>query len=65
MNWLLWSVLGVVLTLVGLIGIVVLIGLALPQGHSATSAARIEAPPSEVWEALTDFAQMPEWRSEV
>jgi uncharacterized protein YndB with AHSA1/START domain len=50
---------------VGLALIVVVIGYLLPVKHVATVAARVPAPPAQVWEALTDVAAYPKWRGDV
>ncbi|MFG0285252.1 MAG: SRPBCC family protein [Phycisphaerales bacterium JB039] len=61
----LWAITGLILMLLGLAGLVILIGLALPRGHTATSRAVVSATPEAVWEALTDYESMPQWRPEL
>ena len=50
---------------VGLGLIVVVIGYLLPMKHVATVAARVPAPPDQVWQTLTDVAAYPTWRGDV
>jgi uncharacterized protein YndB with AHSA1/START domain len=61
MKWLL-VVLGVIVVL---IGTVAMIGMTLPEEHSASRAAIYDKPPDEVWRAITDFDSYPAWRPEV
>jgi uncharacterized protein YndB with AHSA1/START domain len=65
MHWILWVIVGLVCALIGAIGVVILVGVALPQGHSATSRITIDAPAQAVWDALTDYQTMPQWRPEL
>ena len=65
MHTALWAIAGLVLTLLGLIGLAILIGLALPRGHKATSRAVVQGSPELVWEALTNYEAMPQWRPEL
>ncbi len=51
--------------LAGLIALVVVVGLLLPRDHVATVQARIAAPPTSVWAAISDAANYPTWRSDV
>ena len=51
--------------LLGILLIVVVIGALLPRDHVAAMSARITAPPSAVWAALTDPSQYPKWRKDV
>jgi len=47
------------------VGTMALVGRRLPVAHSATVRAVIPAAPEAVWEALTDWRRMPEWRPEL
>ena len=59
-------VLGFLLTVAALtIGVVVGFGMAIPQDHTATRWARIDAPVDSVWSAITTPAAFPEWRADV
>ncbi len=60
-----WGVVGVSLVLIGLIGAVILVGLALPKGHTATSRVTVPAARQVVWEVLTDFQNHAAWRPDV
>ena len=44
---------------------VVIVGALLPRDHVASRTARIPAPPSDVWDAITDVAAFPRWRTDV
>jgi uncharacterized protein YndB with AHSA1/START domain len=61
MKWLL-IVGGVV---VGLIALVAIIGALLPRGHTASKSTVINKPPEVLWQAMTDSAAFPQWRSDV
>lgn len=37
------------------------IGLALPEGHTATVRAELDASPPRVWRVLSDYETWPEW----
>ena len=41
---------------------VVVIGVLLPKGHTATRSARFHQPPEAVWAAITDVDGFPNWR---
>ena len=45
-----------------LLGLAALIGAFLPKTHVAASRQRLDAPVSEVWEAVTNFTDYPNWR---
>jgi uncharacterized protein YndB with AHSA1/START domain len=60
-RWLVYG-LGAVVVLVAL---VVAIGYALPRGHRVSRTITINAPASDVFGAITNFARYPEWRSDV
>ena len=60
-----WGVVGVSLVVIGLIGAVILVGLALPKGHTATSRVTVPAARDAVWEVLTDFQNRAAWRPDV
>lgn len=61
MKWLLV----VVLVLAALAGLVALVGSRLPKEHSASVQARFAQPPEAVWQAISDLAQAPAWRSDL
>jgi uncharacterized protein YndB with AHSA1/START domain len=61
MKWVLLLI-GIILALVL---VVALIGALLPRDHVATMTARIGAPPSAVWAAITQPEQFPTWRTDV
>lgn len=52
-----------VAVLVLLIGVVFLVGLLLPKAHSATVHANYKAPPEAIYQAITDVASGPRWRT--
>jgi hypothetical protein len=58
MKWLLI----VVLSLLGLVALIVLIGWLLPKGHRATRTVTFRNPPQTVWDLITG---PPLWRPEV
>lgn len=57
-----WAVLiaGVV---IGPIVLMVAIGALLPKAHTAESSRKLNATPEQVWEAITNYAQVPAWRA--
>ena len=55
----------VLAVLVAVVAIVAIIGAMLPRDHVASVTATIPAPRDKVWQALTDVAAFPTWRSEV
>ncbi len=63
MGTVIWIVVGLVSVVVGLVGVVILVGLALPRAHVASGSAVVSASEAEVWEAITGFEKMSEWRS--
>jgi len=60
-----WAIGGVIALLVGLVGVVILVGLALPKAHTASSRILVKASPEETWKTLTDFQNHHTWRPEV
>jgi len=50
-------------TLVGLIAVLWLIGMTIAQAHTASRSLQLKQPPEAIWRALTDYAAMPSWRS--
>jgi uncharacterized protein YndB with AHSA1/START domain len=48
-----------------LILIVVIVGALLPEKHTATAEASFHQPPSAIWQAITDYAKFPDWRTSV
>ena len=61
MKWLL-VVIG---TLAAIVAIVVAIGAALPQNHTATRSATLSVPPDTVWALITGVDAYPSWRRDV
>lgn len=61
MKWLLWT-LGVLAAIAALITV---IGFLLPRDHTASTSAHIPAAPDSVWQAVTDVAAYPRWRTGV
>lgn len=60
-KWILVAI-GVVL---GIVALVLVVGVLLPEGHVATARATYARSPDEIWSALTDVENAPEWRSGV
>jgi uncharacterized protein YndB with AHSA1/START domain len=54
-----------ILVLVLLIGVVWVIGLALPKDHVASRTVTVQRPIGEVWAAVTDVESFPAWRPAV
>ena len=48
-----------------LLAIVLIVGALQPRDHVVTMTARIAAPPSAVWTAITDASAFPSWRHDV
>jgi hypothetical protein len=61
----LWGVVGAAFVVIGLIGAVILVGLALPKGHTATSRVTVPAVREAVWKVLSDFENHAGWRPDV
>lgn len=61
MKWV-WIVLGVLAVAVA---VVLVVGATLPQSHTASRTARLNAPPDSVWALIADVERYPSWRSEV
>jgi uncharacterized protein YndB with AHSA1/START domain len=61
MKWLLISV-GVI---AGLIALIAIIGSLMPKGHTASRSTVINKSPEVLWQAMTDFAAFPEWRTDI
>lgn len=51
--------------LVGLAVALLLIGMARPRGHVASTQATYARPPAEIWATLADFDRWSEWNPEV
>jgi uncharacterized protein YndB with AHSA1/START domain len=60
-----WAIVGIVFVLLGLVGVVILVGLAVPKGHTATSRILVSAPLRAVWDTLVDFEHHATWRPDV
>lgn len=58
MRWILWIV-GSVAVFVAVVWVV---GMLLPQNHTATRTLRLKQAPDVVWKAITDFPAMTQWR---
>jgi uncharacterized protein YndB with AHSA1/START domain len=56
-------ILVVVGVLVAAVVAVVVIGLLLPKGHTATRSVTLRQPPDAVWAVLTDIDGYPTWRT--
>ena len=57
---------GKALLVIGLlIGIVALVGFALPQDHVAARTVTLNRPVDAVWSTITDVESFPTWRSSV
>jgi uncharacterized membrane protein len=61
MRWLL----AVVAVLVVLVGAVALIGMSLPQNHTASRSVHLDIPPDSLWDLVTDVDRYPSWRRDV
>ncbi len=57
MRWALWTV-GII---VGLIAVVVVVGMMLPQSHVASRSAHLRAAPERVWASLTNVDEYAAW----
>ena len=55
----------VVASLLLAVALVLGIGALLPADHLASRRADYNQPPQAIWEAITDYASFPEWRSGV
>ncbi len=51
--------------LAALIGVVLAVGMTLPQNHTASRTTRLSAPPETVWALVTEYTKYPEWRKEI
>ena len=58
MRWIVWIVAAIAIAGV----LIVIIGYALPKGHTATRTARVSAAPDAVYALLTDVDTYPTWR---
>jgi hypothetical protein len=61
MKWLLIALGGIAM----IVALITIVGALLPRDHVATLTARIAAPPSDVWLAITDVGNFPKWRADV
>jgi uncharacterized protein YndB with AHSA1/START domain len=61
LKWLAWAA----AALIGVALLVTATGYALPQSHVASREARLAAAPPRVFDAITDVARYPEWRTDV
>lgn len=58
-------IVAIVVAIVAIVGVVALLGSRLPVGHVASRSAIINAPTADVFNAMTDFASAPAWRSDL
>lgn len=59
---------GIAFTAAGLLllaAVVTIVGMLLPKAHRASRTVEYDAPPAEVFAAITAFVTFPEWRSGV
>ena len=61
MKWLVFLVGGLAV----IVAAVLVIGMSLPQNHTATRSAQLSAPPETVWGLITNVDSYPEWRTGV
>ena len=61
MKWILIAV-GVI---AGLIALMAAIGALMPKTHKASRATVINKPPEVLWQAMTDCAEFPQWRTDI
>ena len=61
MKWLL----RIVAALAGIVVVVTVVGMMLPQNHVAARSAHLSVPPEKVWNIITDAQAYPSWRSDV
>jgi uncharacterized protein YndB with AHSA1/START domain len=55
----------VIAVLVALVVIIVALGAAIPEKHTATRSAHYQQNPAAIWQALTDYQNFPAWRKSV
>jgi len=58
-------VLIVLAVLAALVAVVLVVGMRLPQNHTASRTMRLSVPPDSVWRLITDVERYPTWRSDV
>lgn len=51
--------------LAAIVAAVVVVGMMLPQNHTASRAASLPAAPEKVWAAITEVGDYPAWRGDV
>ena len=61
MKWIL-IVVGVI---AGLIALIAIIGPLMPKSHTASRSTVINKSPEVLWQAITDFAAFPQWRTDI
>src|SRR5438132_6231164 len=49
----------------GLLLAIVLIGMLLPKGHTASRTASFSRPTEDVWQVISNFAAYPSWRKDL
>lgn len=57
-----WIAIGIV---VGFLCFVLLLGAITPREHSATCKLALRAAPGQVWQLITDWQHLPQWRKEL
>ena len=50
---------------VSLIVAAIVVGYSLPVAHTARRTAELDAPPADVWRAISDVSAYPAWRDDV
>jgi hypothetical protein len=50
---------------IAIVLVVVLIGVMLPKGHTASVAVRIRQPPSVVWQTIAEMGAWPTWNPDI
>ena len=58
MRWILYALIGII----AIVAVVAVIGLLLPKGHHVSRTVTFNAPPSDVYGAITNFAHYADWR---
>lgn len=65
MKRLIFIVVGVIAGIALLGGVIALIGLQLPKGHTASRSILLKQSPEKVYSVARDFGSAPSWRSDV
>ena len=59
-----WVIIAIAV-LVGLVALVTVIGMLLPKQHVAKRSAKFNQSAQVIWEAISNFGDLPSWRPEV